>query len=487
MEGLERLLQDWDSCKPDGVVLRAASLGEVIQCIVARADTLSDFEARSRAYRYLAPAETGPPLIVQQLRIDGGHRLGGPHAGPEATVAVVHFLRFWHAMDEVWSQSRPSSGSDSDHEDIVDEVARFRESLLATHDAGSITVGSLIEALVLAKKTSVDPHAWSPLQAVVARTAAAAASGSADGGELDAHEAYMAGRTRDIQNENLPLDAVSMLLLPWLRELVEDYRRGEKSRRIKTVCEALGCEASEACSLLCTGRWNVDTVLRRKQAMAAAADAADSLATQVAASAVTSVADAASASASVVAASPAAPEARTASVDSADSATEFMVVGGEDEAVPEPLPLSPSRTVSKPDAIVEKQLGSAHTGLPVSHADEAEEEDECPICAQPFSTGHGGKGMEQLKTRCCQQGLCTYCAATLATADGGLRCPFCRKTDRHPARPDDESDPVFTNVFEAFGNLGRGAGRFVKELLGAEPVRPRPRPNLRLDVVFPPN
>lgn len=452
MEAVEELLEDWHACRPDGVVLRATNLSEVISRIVARADRLSDPAARSQAYKFLAPAESGPPLLVQRLRIDGGHRFGGPDAGPESIAAVVHFLCFWQTLDEVWRASRPSLAAGQEREAIVDEVSSFRDGLLSSSHKQALTVGSLIEALVAARKTSVDQSAWAPLQAVVARTAAAASSSGSSSGPaeaLDPHDAYVVGRSRGIQNEHLPLDAVAMLILPWLQELVEDYRRGEKAQRIQLVSEALGCRAWEACSHLCAARWNVETTLRRKRAVAAA-EAAHSQA----------------ASAVVEAAA-------TRSNEALGGTGGAEVSSSAKPLATEELP----KAAGAPLAASTLAVGAA-----LEDAEEQEEDDDCPICAQPF--GKGARGMEQLSTKCCQQVLCAHCAATLTTPDGGLRCPFCRRTDIHPARRDDGPEPGFSGVFQAFGNFGRDANRFVKELFGAEPERTRPRPNLRLDVVF---
>lgn len=498
MDGVDEVLQDWTSCRPDGVVLRSSQLGEVISRVVARADALTDAGARSRVYRFLAPAASGPPLLVQRLRIDGGHRLSGAD-GPEACVAVVHFLCFWQALDEVLKASRLAQESETGVRQVAEELAKFRDSLIDCYDSKTLTVGSLIENLVVARRDSVDQTAWGPLQAVVARTAAAAASGETEPGAVEVsgqpeggaapalvppqHTARHA--SRDIHEEHLPLDAVAMLVLPWLQQLVEDYQRGEKFQRIQKVCEELGCEASEACISLCATKWNVETTLRRHRAAAAAATqraeaerAAAAAAEQAAAERATAEMAAPSAPASTAPIAPSSPGGGASAADSSVGSPTASVPQPRGETEDQPQPFTETLPVLTPG--MAPLASPAIAQAQPEEEQEDEEEEECTICVQPY-----GKGNEPLTTRCCQKVLCAHCAATLSTGNGLLRCPFCRRTERHPARPEDGPEPVFSGVLEAGRNFAEGAGRFMKELFGsAPPARDGPRPNMRLDAVY---
>merc|ERR1740138_955636 len=93
MEDLDNTLTDWRSCRPDGVVIQAASLPLVLDRATARVkSSRAAGPARRDAYTFLPSgwSGSGPPLFVRMLRVDGGN-----------PSEQIHFLRFWQAMEEV--------------------------------------------------------------------------------------------------------------------------------------------------------------------------------------------------------------------------------------------------------------------------------------------------------------------------------------------------------------------------------------------------
>jgi hypothetical protein len=339
----------------------------------------------------------------------------------------------------------------------------------------------------------------------VAKTATAAAETRAQNGQ-----------SRDVHDEHLPLDAVSMLVLPWLQDLIEDYLQGEKARRIQTVSKALGCEASAACAHLCAHRWNVETTLRRQRAAnsLAAQRAQVQKLTQDALEEVASATEAATASVANEATrdTPSSPQTRSETNEVGST----RVVSSSDLGSPEETlqrrPDIASATMSTLQPVGNSRIASVQSAPPVGDSgdvapteelrqsketevdplellkqlsaaaedvDNHDEGDECPICVQPY-----GKFNEQLMTKCCDQALCAHCAATLATNDGQLRCPFCRRVDRHPAVIEGPRAPA-VDMLEGANSFARDVGRFFKDLFGSPAERESPsRPNLRLDVVF---
>mmetsp|Transcript_15367 Transcript_15367/g.42130 ORF Transcript_15367/g.42130 Transcript_15367/m.42130 type:complete len:452 (-) Transcript_15367:21-1376(-) len=270
MEVIDAVLQDWRECKPDGVVLRASRLGQLLDRVVVRVTTTSgvDAENAKAALDLLTPSpggeENGLPVFVQHLQIDGTYRTGAPRAGTDAAMAVVHFVFFWRALHEVWHCLRrmpagfleigggtPSSEPASlpgaaavDDEPFADEATQFRDRVLS-HVVGGVDgeVAGIFRAdfdaeLRVALKNSTDPSAWAPLEAMLAVTDATAQA-------------------------PLALDQVSSLLLCWLAELTEDYRRGERWDHICSVRDVLGCGQRVACLHLGASAWDVEVALRR--------------------------------------------------------------------------------------------------------------------------------------------------------------------------------------------------------------------------------
>ncbi|OLP95673.1 hypothetical protein AK812_SmicGene22188 [Symbiodinium microadriaticum] len=60
----------------------------------------------------------------------------------------------------------------------------------------------------------------------------------------------------------LALDELSTLILPWLQELVEDYRRGNRSSKIFCVKDVAGCRIRDACIHLGRNNWDMEAALQ---------------------------------------------------------------------------------------------------------------------------------------------------------------------------------------------------------------------------------
>jgi len=349
---------------------------------VLRADRLCELVDRVAARVAGTQAKGGVPLLAQCLQIDKNY--GDPAAGG---AAVVHFVCFWRALDAVWQRLREGD-EDADREPLAAEAAAFRDVLLARSSAGSLAPASFMEELTSARKVSSDQPAWAPLEAVARQT-------------LELKEEAVATKP-------LRLDIVSTLLLVWLQEVVEDYRRGERAEKIRNVRDVLRCKVHEACEHLGASGWDIEAALRRFYIGAAPLAARDA-----------------------------------------------------------------------------SSLGGAWSS---QSAKLRSKEVQCPICVQDFRPG-----TESLVTRCCFQVICVHCVASLTSAEGELRCPFCRcaKVSPNCADGDGESrqrreDDFFTEVFRAAGTYcAKQADHLTKEFMAAlQHAEAGPQYDLRLDVVL---
>mmetsp|Transcript_92133 Transcript_92133/g.260779 ORF Transcript_92133/g.260779 Transcript_92133/m.260779 type:complete len:395 (+) Transcript_92133:51-1235(+) len=248
MEVFDTILADWESCGPDGVVLRADRLSDVIDLVAHRvAGSSACRSSRRYALELLRPSdeEGGLPMLVRHLRVDGGYRVGGaaPVPGIDCTgCAVVHFVCFWKALHEVWRRIG-RGGGDAVEEPIAEEAAAFRDALLRGADDGVLTPAGFLAELGAARKMSADPAAWSSLEVVARPELQGAPSGP------------------------LRLGAVSELLLPWLRGTADDYLRGDRADKIQAVRDVMASKSQaltvrEACVHLGASGWDIELALR---------------------------------------------------------------------------------------------------------------------------------------------------------------------------------------------------------------------------------
>lgn len=87
----------------------------------------------------------------------------------------------------------------------------------------------------------------------------------------------------------------------------------------------------------------------------------------------------------------------------------------------------------------------------------------CPICVQDFTPG-----LKPLVTQCCYQVLCGNCVASMTSAAGLLRCPFCRTRQASPCGP---PTPVEDDLMAGALRMARAAHSYCAhrvELLSKE-------------------
>jgi len=383
MEVVDEILSDWRACRPDGVILRAAQIGCVIDRVVARVERYPP-AARRDAYALLTPGEAsedggtpGLPPLVRQLRIDSGYRYratagkGGVGDTVEG-IAVVHFLRFWQALQEVARrlQASPSSSSaaaegvdvqEDEEEPVAEELSAFRDALLRIIDGGSLTPSRLSRELRRAREMSADEDAWAPLVASIsyapagvshsptpAKSAAKAAEQLPKPPVLPCVADPSINPAQDVEKP-LQLDEVSMLLQGWLLELTEDYCRGGRSTKIRVVQDVSGCSRRNACLHLGAGGWDIESALR-------------------------------------------------------------SFFGGVES--------------SSSSSLCDAGMPWSSNGMRLRRS-----EVQCPICIAPYDAN-----LQIVSMRCCFQSLCSDCVNRLTSDDGSLRCPFCRIVERYPSR-----------------------------------------------------
>lgn len=228
MEVLDEILADWQACHPAGAVLSAERLGAALERASARAgDAAVGAQAKEDALALLQPSgPDGPPPFELLLRAERG---------------AVHFVRFWHAMHEVFLRLRPPC--DQDDEPLADEVSTFRDVFLRRFDHSGAGWRWLSELVEGARGMSADAAAWAPLE---------------DGARQVAAEV----RRKPSARPALQLDEVSALVLPWLQDLVEDYRRGSRGAKIFCVLDVTRCKRQDACLHLGRCGWDVELALQ---------------------------------------------------------------------------------------------------------------------------------------------------------------------------------------------------------------------------------
>ncbi|CAE7552490.1 unnamed protein product [Symbiodinium natans] len=138
-----------------------------------------------------------------------------------------------------------------DEAPLVKELASLREALLSRLDrnAGQLSCRWVQEAVNRTARRSTDPSAFLPLQGAIATVANSGQPSQSHGWWGDS-------------SMKLALDELSTLILPWLQELIEDYRRGSRSTKIFCVKDVAGCRIRDACVHLGRNDWDVEAALQ---------------------------------------------------------------------------------------------------------------------------------------------------------------------------------------------------------------------------------
>lgn len=201
-----------------------------------------------------AETEGGLPPLVKHLHVDstyyGIQQDGGP-AGSKIS-AVIHFVYFWQVIQAVFQRLRYENMREDAESPLVDEIAGFRDRLLAYHSDNTLSPACFLQELRSAQKMSQDPSAWPLLESVAERTFAKDVAPGKHGKQSAPEGAGV-----------VPLDIVSTLLLAWLGELIEDYCRGDKHTKLGAVRDVLGCSVREANLHLGSSGWDIEMALRR--------------------------------------------------------------------------------------------------------------------------------------------------------------------------------------------------------------------------------
>jgi len=196
-----------------------------------------------RVQALLIPSKSGePPQLLQNLCV------GGEDAVP--------FVHFWQVLHEInlqlrWPPTGPGldgggGGEDDDDEPVAFELSNFRDVLLRHCERGDATWEWLAEWTAACRNMSVDAAAWESLEAGVAQVASIHASSTESLGSSPA----------------LYLDEASALIVPWLQELTEDYRRGSRGAKLFCVRDVGRCSNRSACLHLSRTDWDVEAALR---------------------------------------------------------------------------------------------------------------------------------------------------------------------------------------------------------------------------------
>jgi hypothetical protein len=176
-------------------------------------------------------------------------------AATKGGAAVIHFIHFWHALGEFRRRLRKDDEDLPCGEPIAEEAAAFRDTLLRDIRDGVLTAAKFSAAVSTARSLSEDPPAWDTLVAAVSALEERFTDSSLS--------ALGIVKVAEAAEEQLPLHEVSMILLMWLPELTEDYRRGFRGACIQSVRDVLRCSARQASENLCATDWDVEAALRR--------------------------------------------------------------------------------------------------------------------------------------------------------------------------------------------------------------------------------
>jgi len=234
MDVLAQMLIDWEACSPNGSVIPAWRLQEVLDRAAAHIlDSSTPADLQEEAFLLLEPSADAPGLLqVMLLRPLG-------NCAEHAAQGGIEFMRFWQAWQEL--HRALGAGSEADKAPVVEELSIFRDALIRCSQQGGISAHRLAIAVSAARGMSADEHAWKPLEESVVR--------------LDSELFPFA---------DVPLDpgGLCALLLVWLKDLIADYQSGTRADKLRAVRDVCKCSVLEACLQLGPRGWEVEQALR---------------------------------------------------------------------------------------------------------------------------------------------------------------------------------------------------------------------------------
>lgn len=174
-------------------------------------------------------------------------------SGSVANHEVIHFFRFWQALEE-FSRRLRGAGSHNATDDMVaiveeplaEEIAEFRDGLLRKLDRGSVT-------------QAMDGFIG---QDVIAADIARIRSMSADSSSWNMLESKLGFGRAQSTAQQLQLHLVFKCILSWLRKICQEYRCGSRAAKLRSVRDVAGCGWREACLHLTTAGWDVEHALQ---------------------------------------------------------------------------------------------------------------------------------------------------------------------------------------------------------------------------------
>ncbi|CAK9089282.1 unnamed protein product [Durusdinium trenchii] len=259
MEDIDLVLQQWRSLEPDGAVFRAECLDAAIAMVGNLiAESGAQRCSQRKALQLLRVDEQiQVPVLVQMLQVDVDFLFNEPKPGKAdgLSSAVVYFPCFWQAMHEL-QKRLGGDPMDKGTEPFAEEASSFRDAILDLAASQRLTTASFADLVIAFKGTSTDQRAWDSLLESLRFLMR----------ETKATKHIDCSRTLQqliLAQEPMPMAFVASILLPWIFELCEDYRRGERAGLLRAVRDVLGCSLRDACELLAKGKWDLETALRQ--------------------------------------------------------------------------------------------------------------------------------------------------------------------------------------------------------------------------------
>ncbi|CAE8628222.1 unnamed protein product [Polarella glacialis] len=225
-----------------------------------------------------ADDDSSLPLVVQLLQVDGSFRFGAAKrkntdcaaaaGNTSTTTAVVYFVCFWRAMQELQDRllgcdpadAKGKAAAQDDREPIAEEAAALREEALGLAAKGELTAVAFASLVAAHRRKSSDHEAWESLAEAARHLADAAQPQTL----LPDASGNCTGTLQWFVPSGKPMsnDLLSALLLSWLFELREEYCRGSRGNLIRSVRDVTGCTTREACVHLGASRWDLEGALR---------------------------------------------------------------------------------------------------------------------------------------------------------------------------------------------------------------------------------
>lgn len=249
MDFLHHLLIDWEACVPEGSVIPIKNLQQVLDRATARVfNSPAVPRLQQDALDLLKRGEKEAPSLLEMMLLRQSNESGG-----------IHFMRFWQAWQEL-ARRLGLIGDPVEEPPLLEELVVFRDALIrCLQTPGGLTAKQLATAVSSARGMSADEDMWAPLEESVVHLGS-----SCGGGKAAKH---LRGSDQVVHS-----DGLCALLLIWLKDVSDDYRRGPRKRKIKAVRDVCKCTMVEACLQLGGCAWDVEKAIRSIYAKSSGAE-----------------------------------------------------------------------------------------------------------------------------------------------------------------------------------------------------------------------